>query len=169
MPEPNFVNRYVELVRSNLEPEEKIELIVQQSRLWPGVPLNSIFKPVIVFLTNERLIIVSRHWLGLLRNITIVPLTAIRTTRLEKGLILASIVVGQLGAAATASRDLDGFNYQDASALLRHITKSVHNIIKTAPKKRAIVGVPQIDRCYNCGEPLVEGSQYCYHCGVRLF
>lgn len=169
MPELNIANRYVDLVKSNLEPEEKIQLIVQQSRLWPGVPLNSIFKPVIVLLTNERLIIVSRHWLGLLRNITIVPLTAIRTTRLEKGLILASVVVGQLGAASTASRDLDGFDYRDASALLRHITKSVHSINKAAPKKHAIEGIPQIERCYNCGEPLVEGAQYCYHCGVRLF
>jgi len=169
MQDPNYIDRY-KLVRATLEPGERIELIVEQSRLWPGVPLNSVFKPVVVFLTNERLIIVSRHALGLLRNVTIIPLPAIRTTRLEKGLILASIVLGQFGAASSQSgKDLDGFNYNDATALLHRITKEVHDLNKVSPKKHQLEGMPTVERCYNCGEPLVEGAKYCYHCGVRMF
>ncbi|MDE1856163.1 MAG: hypothetical protein KGH49_02935 [Candidatus Micrarchaeota archaeon] len=160
-------DRYTDMVHDTLGPGEKITLIVKQSRWWPGVPINSIFKPVIVFLTNERLIIVSRHWLGLLRNVTIVPLTAVRTTRLEKGLILASVVLGQLGPTPGSENSVDGMTYHDASLLLRHLTREVHTMNRPMPIREPLE--LKADRCYNCGTPIIAGEKYCYHCGARLY
>ena len=114
----NIKDRYMDLISSNLDEGEHVDLVVKQTRLWPGVPLNSIFKPVIVFLTNERIIIVSRHNLGLYRNVTIVPLNAIITIRLERGLLLSSIVMGQLGATSGEINIIDGFTHADARFLL---------------------------------------------------
>ncbi|MDE1870174.1 MAG: PH domain-containing protein [Candidatus Micrarchaeota archaeon] len=167
----NIKGRYMELISSNLDEGEHVDLVVKQSRLWPGVPLNSVFKPVLVFLTNERVIIVSRHNLGLYRNVTIVPLSAIITIRLERGLLLSSIVMGQLGATSGEINIISGFTHSDARFLLNHLNKQIHRLthVSLLPTKKNSSGLSPGERCYNCGEPILKGAKYCYHCGVRLF
>lgn len=170
MPETLQKNHYLGLVSASLDEGEKIEIIVKQTRLWPGVPLNSVFKPMLIFLTNERIIIVSRHNLGIYRNVTIVPLSAIITIRLERGLLLSSIVMGQLGATSGEQKVIDGLSHSDARSLLNHLNQQIHRLNHSSPiinKKPA--GMHPGERCYNCGTPIIKGEKYCYHCGVRLF
>jgi len=172
MPDQQIPERYLQMIKDNLEPQEKIELMSRQSRWWPAVPFNSIFAPVLVFITNERLIIVSRHWLGLKRNTTIIPLTSLRTTRLEKGLILASVIMGQVGSTHTSEvHQIYGFHFNDARAILVHLTKTVQHLNRAAGAARPLPPstYSKEDKCYNCGTPIIKGEKYCYHCGVRLF
>lgn len=172
----NHNDRYIELVTEMLEREETIELIVKQSRLWPGVPFNSLFQPLLIFVTNERLIIISRHNLGLKRNMTIVPLTTIRSIRLEKGLFLSSVVTAQLGSGMTddpaSPRSMDGLSHHDARILMRHLTKQIREMTKGAiphPKIESLdQGVKEPAYCPTCGLPVVPNAKFCQNCAERL-
>lgn len=168
-------SKYLDAVSRLLEPEEEIELIIKQSRLWPGVPLNSVFLPVVVLVTNERIIILSRHNLGLKRNITIVPLTSLRSIRLEKGLLLSSVITAQMGSGMTddpsAPRSIDGLTHKDARILMHHLAKQLREITKGAiPRlnQKELQKAGTISFCPTCGIPVISGSKFCHNCGERL-
>ncbi|MDE1804469.1 MAG: zinc-ribbon domain-containing protein [Candidatus Micrarchaeota archaeon] len=173
---------YAHYIRDFLMPGEKIDLIVRQTRWWPGVSPNSIFKPHIIFITNERILIVSRHWLGLLRNVTIIPIGAIRAIRLEKGLILCSIIVSYLGESAEMSagrpKTLAGFRYKDGKTVIEHLNiklseiakhiEPVLDIQKTRPPPSEGLDRRNEVMCPSCGRRSSKDNEYCPHCGTRL-
>ncbi|MDE1825097.1 MAG: hypothetical protein KGH61_02810 [Candidatus Micrarchaeota archaeon] len=163
--------RYISYIESFLIPKEKVELIVKQTRWWPAVPFNSIFKPIITFITNERVLILSRHDLGLKRNVTIIPLAHVRAIRLQKGLILCSVVIGYMAEIMEEKPgSLDGLTYSSAKAFVEHMSiKLSEEAESVRSRRKPIFKEEEGKKCETCGEINDPAYDYCYHCGARLY
>lgn len=171
--------RYIKLIKHILLGDERVEFIARQSRIWPGVPFNSIAKPKVIFVTNKRLIIVSRPLFGIMHGYNTFPWGLITRITLEHGILFYTIVIAHMGSATPSAlvegerRELTGIWARDALALQRAVETKLEALEKTPavqPKRRN--GVK--DRkgatisCLNCNTPNEVTFNYCYKCGAKL-
>lgn len=172
-------SKYISLINDLLQPDEQVELVIVQTRYWPMVPANSIFKPKIIYATNRRVIIIARHQLGLVRSYSIFPYKIILTVKPTKGIFLSSIVIGHQGSIPSDEieknepKAVSGLRREDAMRLEHFINAKIvalpHSSLSQEQQDQSdMLKHNKGIRCLNCGTMNEMTSDYCSHCGTRL-
>ncbi|MDE1827698.1 MAG: PH domain-containing protein [Candidatus Micrarchaeota archaeon] len=172
-------SKYISLIKNLLQPDEEVELVIVQTRYWPLVSANSIFKPKVIYATNRRVIILARHQLGLVRSYSIFPYRIILAIKPSKGIFLSSIVIGHQGTIPADEieknepKNVSGLRHEDAMRLEHFINAKIvslpRNPLTTDEQNQSeTLKHNKGLKCLNCGTMNEMTSDYCSHCGTRL-
>jgi hypothetical protein len=88
-------------IRQHLEPDEKVSLVARQSRIAPG---GAITTPMIIFVTDRKLIIRNPMLLGARESVQLIPYAEITAIDLEKGVFSSQIKVAAPGLTSEMNR-----------------------------------------------------------------
>ncbi|MDE1850851.1 MAG: PH domain-containing protein [Candidatus Micrarchaeota archaeon] len=172
-------SRYIPLIKDLLQPDEEVELVITQTRYWPMVSANSIFKPKIIFATNRRVIIIARHQLGLVRSYSIFPYKIIIAVKPTRGIFLSSIAIGHQGSMPSDDieknepKNVSGLRHEDAMRLEHFINAKIVSLPRNPLSAEEQAQSDMLKhskglKCLNCGTMNETASDYCSHCGTRL-
>lgn len=88
-------------IRQHLEPNENVSLVARQSRIAPGGALTT---PMIIFVTDRKLVIRNPMLLGARESVQLIPYAEITAIDLEKGVFSSGIRVAAPGLTSEINR-----------------------------------------------------------------
>jgi len=88
-------------IRQHLEPDEKVLLVARQSRIAPG---GAITTPMLIFVTDRKLVIRNPMLLGARESVQLIPYAEITAIDLEKGMFSCEIRVAAPGLTSEMNR-----------------------------------------------------------------
>lgn len=88
-------------IQSHLDPDEKVLLVARQSRIAPGGALTT---PMIIFVTDRKMIIRNPMLLGARESVQLIPYAEITAIDLEKGVFSSGIRVSAPGLTSEINR-----------------------------------------------------------------
>jgi hypothetical protein len=150
-----------------LEPDEYVELTVEQRHLGPG---GSFLNPTIIIATSKRLLIMNRATLGVKTSFEIILYANITSVKVDKGIFSSSLFIkiehydtekGMKGGKE--EMEVDGLNTRDAQML----ADLIDNMLFKAQegKKKPSNGERY---CAKCGARNDIDAHFCDTCGNRL-
>ena len=93
--------REIDKIRQHLEADEKVLLVARQSRIAPG---GAVTTPMLIFVTDRKLIIRNPMLLGARESVQLIPYAEITAIDLEKGMFSSEIKVAAPGLTSQINR-----------------------------------------------------------------
>jgi hypothetical protein len=161
------------LVKSQLWPDEVVEITVRQRRVGPG---GSVITPTSVVGTDKRVIIINKTSMGIRKDFEIIPYDEIASVRFEHGVISSSVFIRVRGfdtdrgllESGRQEGEIDGLNNKDAAVLSDFLNRKISDeaSAKTTLSDDRKGGLYVY--CSNCGARMSASAKFCSKCGNKL-
>lgn len=118
---PLEYKKYERYVHALLAPDEEIELVVPEVRMWY---VGSVIAPAVIFATNKRILITRRDVFHVNKSYKIIKYSNITSINMEHGIKYCSVNFGVYGDETGSSgrkKWVSGIKYQDAEALVKFV------------------------------------------------
>ncbi len=163
----------LKLVRTQLWPDEVVEITVRQRRVGPG---GSVITPTSVVGTDKRVIIINKTTMGIRKDFEIIPYDEIASVRFEHGVISSSVFIRVKGfdsdkgllERGKQEGEIDGLNNKDAAALADFLNRKISDEMPTKDNLSDDRKGGLYVYCSNCGARMPANAKFCSKCGNKL-